>query len=89
MAGMSTGHRLATLLACLILARASTSAQAPRADDPDASARVHVDAFFTALASGNPDAFEAMARTHCSARPCVATRRRPAGNAPRDAGARS
>ena len=66
MAGMWTGHRLATLLACLFLARAATVAQAPLADTAEASTRAHVDAFFSALASGDPDTFETMARVHCT-----------------------
>src|SRR5690349_7948201 len=76
MAGMSTGHRYspsalrrtshAVLLVFLFLAGSVAASQPPSAPDADASARTHVDAFFTALASGDPQTFESMARMHCT-----------------------
>lgn len=65
MAGMSTGHRLALLLTGLLIAGGSrAAAQEPAPLAPEV--RAHVEAFFAALASGQPGAFEAMARVHCT-----------------------
>src|SRR6476660_4463649 len=76
LAGMSTGHppsplalrrtSHAVLLVGLLLARSVAASQPPPAPDADAAARTHVDAFFTALASGDPQTFESMTRTHCT-----------------------
>src|SRR5918993_4279775 len=66
MAGMHTGHRLAAILLALLIGSSTSRAQAPAAAATDPELRSHVDAFFAALASGQPDTFEAMARTHCT-----------------------
>lgn len=41
-------------------------AQTPPEQDADASARTHIEAFFNALATGDPATFDAMAQTHCT-----------------------
>ena len=66
MAGMHTGHRLAVLLVTLLFVSAPLPAQAPASDEADAAVRGRIEAFFAALASGDPDTFEAMARVHAT-----------------------
>lgn len=77
MAGMRIGHRPAITL-CLLAWAGLVSAQAP-SSAPDLDVRRRVDAFFEALASGQPATFEAMARDHCT--PAFLERRTPADRA--------
>jgi CubicO group peptidase (beta-lactamase class C family) len=77
MAGMRIGHRPAITL-CLLAWVGIVSAQAP-SSTPDPEVRRRVDAFFEALASGQPATFEAMARDHCT--PAFIERRTPADRA--------
>ncbi len=74
---MRIGHRPAITL-CLLAWAGLVSAQAPSAA-PDPDVRRRVDAFFEALASGQPATFEAMARDHCT--PAFLERRTPADRA--------